>query len=209
VRVHARGFERESLEDLEEAQGEKMISYKITPNVDDDTLLVQAYVDDAVIATAKADVFPEHLEVSSINVDDNYRSQKVGTKIYEQLLKYACSTGKVLASDTLRSHFAEAFWRKQARKRRAKCVKPSKSTDFNVFETVLEDQLWLISARCRAKGKSEVECTREAEAFAKRLPKPRISSKKEPYWPCKQWETLHTACGSSLEGLKNKRRGRR
>jgi hypothetical protein len=47
----------------------------------------------------------------------------VGTKLYEAALRQACERGLVLASDTSRTNASEGFWKKQARKGRADCVR--------------------------------------------------------------------------------------
>lgn len=60
-----------------------------------------------------------------LRVDTAYApiSSGVGTKLYEAALRYACDERKmVLRSDTLRSVFAESFWRKQVAKGRATCT---------------------------------------------------------------------------------------
>lgn len=71
------------------------------------------------------DEHDEQVRVAGIKVD--YYAQrgalgfKVGTKLYERAAQIACeSTGKPLASDWRRSSDAEAFWKKQVRKGRAR-----------------------------------------------------------------------------------------
>jgi hypothetical protein len=49
----------------------------------------------------------------------------IGTKIYEKGAAFACSLGFPLASDETRTAAAQGFWRKQARKGRATCLRGS------------------------------------------------------------------------------------
>lgn len=46
----------------------------------------------------------------------------IGTRLYEHLYKIACDERARLASDTKRTEASEGFWRKQARKGRARCL---------------------------------------------------------------------------------------
>ena len=67
----------------------------------------------------------ERLAGNALGIDDAFvveQRRKVGTRLYEEALKEACSQGRDLQSDMVRSQLAEAFWRKQHRKGRAKCL---------------------------------------------------------------------------------------
>jgi hypothetical protein len=48
----------------------------------------------------------------------------LGTKLYERGLQIACDRGLRLASSTSRTVASEGFWKKQVRKKRARCVLP-------------------------------------------------------------------------------------
>lgn len=66
---------------------------------------------------------PIGLQVSWVKVDDRIRRCGVATRLYEAMAKLACDAGGVLSSDVLRKPAAEAFWRKQVAKGRARCVR--------------------------------------------------------------------------------------
>lgn len=74
------------------------------------------------VAWGSAEVYQGKYLVTGIQVDEKAQRGGVGTKLYEQFAADACEAGLELASDSLRSHFAEAFWRKQEAKGRVKCV---------------------------------------------------------------------------------------
>lgn len=59
------------------------------------------------------------LVVTDIGVADGWRRSGIGTLIYEFAAELACRLETPLVSDAYRSHFAEAFWRKQLAKGRA------------------------------------------------------------------------------------------
>jgi len=61
------------------------------------------------------------LTVGVVEVEKAHRKQRVGTQLYEGAVREACRRKLTLASDTMRSPFAEAFWRKQQLKGRAFC----------------------------------------------------------------------------------------
>lgn len=61
-------------------------------------------------------------DVAYSEVSPSHRMDKVGTALYEAAAAFACENNSRLASDETRSEFSEAFWRKQARKRRASCI---------------------------------------------------------------------------------------
>lgn len=67
---------------------------------------------------------PGTLDVDSIEVFAGLAPRRCGfgTKLYEEVAKVACAKGVLLRSDTSRSEFSEGFWKKQARKGRAKCL---------------------------------------------------------------------------------------
>lgn len=65
----------------------------------------------------------EVAKVVSIRVDEKWRREGIGTKLYEAAAKEACRKFKrPLASDRSRSSMADGFWEKQVRKGRAVCA---------------------------------------------------------------------------------------
>lgn len=85
------------------------------------------------------------LMVSAIEVAEAYRvpRQGIGTEMYELAAKTACDVyGLPLASDINRSGYAEAFWQKQARRKRAKSLRLGELVD---METVrVRDTVFLL-----------------------------------------------------------------
>lgn len=153
------------------------------------------------------------MQVSSINVDPEYQKQKLGTTLYETLLQEACADGRSLYSDETRSVFSEAFWRKQQTKGRAVCAIDNSHTQASNY---LTSPLWSAMERiedecAKTLGKNTKEfrvCseTRIEELKAK-LPKPiPMGSEYIARWPCFRWKIEPGACGSTLEGLKKKKR---
>lgn len=123
--------------------------------------------------------------VGQVEVDPDYRSLKIGTRLYEHMLQYACRKGGILASDTLRSPFAEAFWRKQAAKGRAVCGRPDHFQG-DVYMTPLFE--------LREKLPPD-----EFMSIIERLPAP-LHEGTRNYWPCQEY---HVSCSTtSLDGLR-------
>lgn len=60
-------------------------------------------------------------KVMNIQVDDDHQRCGIATRLYEIAARAACKAGDNLASDTIRSDAAQAFWTKQVKKGRAKC----------------------------------------------------------------------------------------
>jgi GNAT superfamily N-acetyltransferase len=140
------------------------------------------------LAWGSAQVYGKHYVVTGIQVDDAAQRTGIGTKMWEAFASDACAAGLPLASDELRSHFAEAFWRKQQAKGRVEC-RPGKG---EVYVGPLA------SLKRRLK---DGKITREAfEAKTKDLP---VSDGK--YWPCMRYE-LPRPCGQRLDGLRKRRR---
>lgn len=61
-------------------------------------------------------------KISWISVEPEARRCRLGTRLYEQALEYACARGGRLVSDTVRSQNAQRFWEKQVSKGRASCI---------------------------------------------------------------------------------------
>jgi GNAT superfamily N-acetyltransferase len=81
------------------------------------------------VAMALAEAHQGTYMVTGIQVDDKAQRSGIGTRLYEQLTADACELGLPLVSDETRSHFAEAFWRKQETKGRVRCI-PGKGEVF-------------------------------------------------------------------------------
>lgn len=120
------------------------------------------------------------LVVTAISVKERKDQHKrLGTRLYEFAAELACKRGKPLVSDTERSQFAEAFWRKQTAKGRAGCVEAGGAV-FYANPTVH------LTPQERAK-----------------LPQP-----DGDFWPCKRYGVTKPCAVTSLEGMKRRRRKR-
>lgn len=76
---------------------------------------------------------PSLLSVSYAHVEPEMQHCGIGTKLYEHAVKVACDYQKPLASDDARTRYSEAFWQKQERKGRARCVRePDPDLDIGV-----------------------------------------------------------------------------
>jgi GNAT superfamily N-acetyltransferase len=134
------------------------------------------------------------LKVSYIEVDPSQRKTRVGTLLYDALLAEACERGMPLTSDTLRSHFAEAFWRKQRKKGRATCVRGGGG----VFQVPLREL-----QKERDTGKISTKAYNETIA---RLPKPtKTDEYGRPMWSCRRYEIDNTCDVETLAGLKRRK----
>lgn len=143
------------------------------------------------VAWGSAEVYGKHYLVTGIQVDDKALRSGIGTKLYEQFASDACAVGLPLASDTLRSHFAEAFWRKQEAKGRVVC-QPGRGEVYKGPVASLKRQL--------REGKISQE---EFDKRTKGLP----VSPDGNYWPCASFEITRPCSHERLDGLK--KRGRR
>lgn len=121
------------------------------------------------------------LVVTAIDVKDRVDMRKrFGTRLYEFANELACKRGLRLASDSERSQYAEAFWRKQVTKGRAMCI-----------------------AKGRAKFFISPTAALTPEERA-RLPQPEGET-----WPCKRYGVTKPCAVTSLEGVRTKRRSKR
>lgn len=160
-----------------------------------------------------------HLTVGRVNVETPLRGEGAGTQLYEAALREACKAGLPLSSDSYRSAFAEAFWRKQARKGRAVCS--CKGDDgaevYNVPITTLLIDLregCLVQARRRRTVTQRFDdfdwaekCAQaKLKAMTALLPKPKRTPGGRPFWPCARWTIPLSKCGSSLDGLRRRAR---
>lgn len=141
------------------------------------------------------------LVVVEVKVNREARSQGVGTRLYEAALREACALNQGLASDTVRSIFAEAFWRKQARKGRAKCLERGRAL-------VHRDPEWDLRSYLRdscLRAKDPRRCVEaKFKAMTSGLPKPKTRQEADR-WPCYRWWIPPTKCGTSLDGLRGKK----
>lgn len=167
----------------------------------------------SAVLTLKAD---GSYKVITIDVDESFRRKKLGTAIYEEMLAFACSKGAPVRSDELRSHYAEAFWRKQAQKGRATCRKPLEPAQYPagmVFTEPLYKVRRGIADKCRTKHpysqKDADACTEKGmEKVMSTLPEPKMREGYGAYWECDDYELSLKSCGSSLDGLRKKRKKR-
>lgn len=85
------------------------------------TIELTAERDGQEVGHAFLEPFDGRLVVEEIEVGEKARRSRVGTTLYEAAVAVACRVGLPVASDTMRSQYAESFWRKQASKGRATC----------------------------------------------------------------------------------------
>lgn len=79
-----------------------------------------------VLGRIDAAVIGKHAVVRKIHVDSDYRGRGYGARLWLAAAQAACADyGVPLASDDIRTPAAEAFWTKQVRKRRARCIDAS------------------------------------------------------------------------------------
>jgi GNAT superfamily N-acetyltransferase len=65
----------------------------------------------------------EDASVGDVHVLSSYRRRGLATQLYERAAQIACTKiGNPLHSDVERSGYAQAFWEKQERKGRARCL---------------------------------------------------------------------------------------
>ena len=74
------------------------------------------------VGHAFLDTVKGSIVVGEIEVEEAARRGGVGTRLYEAAVAVGCRAGLPVASDSMRSPYAEAFWRKQQNKGRAACV---------------------------------------------------------------------------------------
>lgn len=121
------------------------------------------------------------LVVDAISVKhESDKRKRLGTRMYELATELACQQGKRLVSDSERSLYAEAFWRKQQVKGRAMCVE-------------------------KGKGKVFLHPTKDlTPAEQARLPRPG----KWETWPCRRYGVTEPCAVTSLEGARRRRKRR-
>lgn len=85
------------------------------------TIELVAHREGARVGHAFLEPIDGRLIVEEIEVADTARRAGVGTVLYEAAVAVGCRAGLQIASDSMRSQYAESFWRKQAGKGRATC----------------------------------------------------------------------------------------
>lgn len=144
------------------------------------------------------------------NVEPELLGQGIGSKLYALALQDACEHRAPLTSDVHRSVFSEGWWRSQARRRRAVCVRrgpgatvyrvPADELRIHFFRECMKtryDHEW--ASGCAAK---------KLQSVLDRLPKPKKSPRDGGnYWPCEWWQVPLTRCSGdrSLSGLRRRR----
>lgn len=135
------------------------------------------------------------LAVGYVSVPPELRRKGVATALYEVALEHACREKRQLASDVERSHFAEAFWRKQVRKGRARCLRRG---DGIIWDGPLQTEIDSIERACEG----DERCLKQRLAMLSRgLPKP----SRNGTWPCRRWAFKRRICASTpvdLSGLR-------
>jgi hypothetical protein len=159
-------------------------------------------------AVMKVDEEPDHLRVASVQAGTLRKGQ--GTKLYEAAFTEACLEGKLLVSDSMRSRYAEAFWRKQVRKGRAYCLRAGRGVVYNAPLNAMKKQLLETCRKTLTEEQAQLCARGRMQTFLESLPQPLVDPQSHPdiaeYWPCFQWALDPQKCGSSLEGLRTRRR---
>jgi len=142
-------------------------------------------------------------EVVNIDYDELSKPEEertkpsgLGTRLYERALRAVCDVGKAysITSDTTRSEFSEAFWRKQVRKGRAKCVGDGSQSAY--FRAPLVDARQAFDKLKDGEAKFE--------RFYNRLPHPQDDERGYRRWSCDYYEMLCAKRPDSLDGLRIK-----
>jgi hypothetical protein len=141
---------------------------------------------------------PGWVKANRTMVDFKYRRKGLMTRLYEVAAEDACRDGNRLVSDVNRSVFSEAFWRKQKRKGRARCVQPNRNQTENVWNGPLLDYEEYLAQKYRDKLYGDPDYDRAAREMKKlKMPKPRRGSDEGnfyTYWPCFRWGFKKKMC---------------
>lgn len=140
--------------------------------------------DGAVVGKAVLDTARGRVIVGEIEVADEARRSGVGTALYEAAVKVGCRAGLDVSSDSFRSPYAEAFWRKQVAKGRATCI----------------------------SGRGEVYDAPTRGKPREGLPVPAEGTAGDPVWPCARYTARVPCSAVDLSGTRKaprraKRRG--
>lgn len=136
----------------------------------------------------------EHLDnrnvaLTHLTVSPELRRKKIGTRIREEALRYACSVGKAFLSDESRSEFEQAFWEKQVDKGRASCAEPGKGFYYSAPKAYYE----------KLVEKGEMS-QKEFDDLFNGLPKP-IGTGDQQFWPCRRFAIKKPCDHQTLDGL--------
>lgn len=161
------------------------------------------------------------LEVSAIELEPGARGKRLGTKLYEVAANAACDLGLPLVSDQVRSHFAEAFWRKQRAKGRVYVVEggrggavfsgPRVEAEESLYAAFLQEEIRGAGARTEAElarkdpqrfARAQERVEAKIDAWRERLPTPKTSDA----WEVERY-VLDDACKyrRDLSGARRKR----
>lgn len=164
----------------------------------------------------------EGLEVSGIDLEPQARRKGLGTKLYEVAASAACDLGLPLVSDQVRSHFAEAFWRKQRAKGRVYTVEgghggavfagPRVEAEENLYAAFLQEEIRGAGARTEAElarknpqrfARAQERAEAKVDAWRERLPTPKTSDA----WAVERY-VLEDACKyrRDLSGMRRTKR---
>lgn len=147
------------------------------------------------------------LRVGVVDVFPAHQRKGYATKLYAEAFAEACRTGKLLVSDTMRSHIAEAFWRKQARKRRAFCSEKGRAPVYLAPLGKISQQLLAECRRTLTEEQAQLCARGRLKSYLETLPKPKqLPGYDTEHWPCYQWALDPAKCGKPLEGLFPRRR---
>lgn len=154
---------------------------------------------------------------SVVNIDYTEREKPpeerepsgLGTRMYERALRAVCDVGKAYAitSDTTRSEFSEAFWQKQVRKGRARCV--GDGTQSNYFRTPMRKAREQYAEFEGEKDENDnlIQPLYDGPRFEKYragLPSPEDNGSGTFKWSCDYYEMLCKDRPDSLDGLRIK-----
>lgn len=153
------------------------IRVEVCPEAGD--VIVTAYKGSTMIGQAILEPSPgtRSLKVGEINVVK--KRGGVGTRLYEAAVRIGCKAGLAVASDSMRSPFAEAFWRKQVSKGRATCE----------------------------RGPSRVHRVPGDDALG--LPRPGENDAGDPAWDCGRYVVRAPCDVPTLQGLRGSGRKRK
>lgn len=127
-------------------------------------------------------------------VDFPLRRKGLITRLYEVAAEDACHHGARLVSSIERSPFSEAFWRKQKRKGRARCLAPNK-TSRNVWRGPVLDLEYHLAQKYRDPVYGEPDYERAAKEMKKlKLPKSRWNQEIGGHWRCLRWGFKRKMC---------------
>lgn len=156
--------------------------------------------------------------VNNSKVELAFRGQGIGKALYNAAAAHACRNRRKLVSDTQRSEWAEAFWRTQARRGRARCMELNKRNlpfdDYrlNYFPGPKDALFEHLYNECNKLHNFDHEKARRCADRALKLemrglPRPvrftTIANYSALRWPCFRWATKKSSCNqtTAFEGF--------